>query len=83
MIGSLKTAVQDLLGHLSSGYDSRDRIMFKGSLLSARDRISYIKGLIVLAFDLGYINDSEFDEGNKRCSELNELYLEAISKFNR
>lgn len=78
---SLKKAIHDLFGYLSSGYDSRDRSNFKVSLLSARDRISYIKGLIVLAFDLGYVNDIELEEGLKRCYELNELFLEAVNKL--
>lgn len=81
LIESMKRAVHDLFGYLASGYDSRDRIMFRGSLLSARDRISYIKGLIILAFDLGYITEIELEDGRKRCTDLNSLYLEAISKF--
>lgn len=78
---SMKRAVHDLFGYLASGYDSRDRIMFRGSLLSARDRVSYIKGLTILAFDLGYITEVELEDGRKRCTDLNTLYLEAISKF--
>lgn len=81
LVESLKRAIHDLFGYLSSGYDSRDRSNFKVCLLSARDRISYIKGLIVLSFDLGYLNDMESDEAQKRCAELNEIFLEAVNKL--